>query len=400
MRAAVKVVTPVFQTQRGTAMDMANNPINGRVSRSLAACCGLLISILSYSLPADTRLPADSFMLGWNAFESGHYQTALDYWLPLAEQGDPNAQLNIGLMYDTGRGLDNDPGQAVYWYRQSAENGLAAAQFNLGLMYRDGQGVEQNAHLANSWLERAAAQGLQAARALLETGLHIPASIESTESGRHDLLNDLDGASTGTGWAVAGGYVVTSEHVVTDVPEVELYDTAGKRYLAQVVLRDVQNDIALLRLEGTQPLPKVLPLARGDARAGSDVFTMGFPRVDILGRTPKLSTGIISAVNGYRDDPATYQTSVQIQPGNSGGPLLNMNGEVVGIMAAMLGDQSGSSQPQPGLSYAVKAEKIHAALQSLPRAKAPSHPLPHTPAGLADLAERVQGAVLLVVAAQ
>ncbi|NNJ95449.1 MAG: sel1 repeat family protein, partial [Halobacteria archaeon] len=136
---------------------MVNNPINGRVSRSLAVCCGLLIAILSYPLPADTRSPADSFMRGWNAFESGHYQTALDYWLPLAEQGDPNAQLNIGLMYDTGRGLDNDAGQAVYWYRQSAENGLAAAQFNLGLMYRDGQGVEQDAHLANSWLERAAA---------------------------------------------------------------------------------------------------------------------------------------------------------------------------------------------------------------------------------------------------
>lgn len=395
---AVKVVTPVFQMQRGTAMDLANNPIGGRLSHALAACCGLFIALLSHALIADTRLPADPFTRGWNAFESGHYQTALDYWLPLAEQGDPNAQLNIGLMYDTGRGLDVDPGQAVYWYRQSAENGLAAAQFNLGLMYRDGQGVEQDTHLANSWLERAAAQGLQAARALLETGLHVPSAIESTPSGRHDFLNNLDGASTGTGWSVAGGYVVTSEHVVTNVPVVELYDTAGKRYRANVVLRDVGNDIALLQIEATEQLPPALPLAREHARAGSDVFTLGFPRVDILGRTPKLSTGIISAVNGYRDDPATYQTSVQIQPGNSGGPLLNMNGEVVGIMAAMLGDHSGSSQPQAGLSYAVKAEKIHTALQSLPRPAASTHPLPVTPAGLADLAERVQGAVLLVVA--
>ena len=76
-----------------------------------------------------------------------------------------------------------------------------------------------------------------------------------------------------------------------------------------------------------------------------------------------------------------------------------MNGEVVGIMAAMLGDQSGSSQTQPGLSYAVKAEKIHSALQSLPAAQGGAAALPVTPASLADLAERVQDAVLLVVAA-
>ncbi|MGB5260197.1 MAG: trypsin-like peptidase domain-containing protein [Gammaproteobacteria bacterium] len=381
-------------------MDLANTATHKSPARTLAGCCGAVLAVLSFALLADPRLSVDPFTRGWDAFESGEYHTALDYWLPLAKQGDPNAQLNIGLMYDTGRGLAVDTDQAVYWYRQSAENGLAAAQFNLGLMYRDGQGVEQDTQLASSWLERAAAQGLQAARDLLETGLHMPASLESTQADRHEFLDDLDGASTGTGWAVAGGYVVTSEHVVTDVPVVALYDTTGKRYQAQVVLRDVHNDIALLRIEGTQALPPALALAPGDARAGIDVFTLGFPRVDILGRTPKLSIGIISAVNGYRDDPASYQTSVQIQPGNSGGPLLNMNGEVVGIMAAMLGDQSGTSQPQPGLSYAVKAEKIHAALQSLPPAEIPAHPLPVTPAGLADLAERVQGAVMLVVATQ
>ena len=169
---------------------------------------------------------------------------------------------------------------------------------------------------------------------------------------------------------------------------------------AAVVLQDRQNDIALLSINDQKQLSAALPLAPVSARAGNNVFTLGYPRVDILGRTPKLSTGIISSVNGYMDDPSTYQTSVQIQPGNSGGPLFNMNGEVVGVVAAMLGDTSGAGHAQPGLSYAVKAEMIHAALHELPGGVAAVPSLPAGPAGLADLAERVQAAVLLVVATQ
>jgi S1-C subfamily serine protease len=382
-------------------MEWMNTRAYGYASlvRNSAACLGLALLCLSFSAnagPAET----DNFRRGWDAYESGEYKTALHYWMPLAEQGDPNAQLNVGLMYDAGRGLDVNPVRAVHWYRQSAENGLAAAQYNLGLMYRDGQGVEKDRQIANNWIERAAAQGLQAARAMLEAGLQTQA-IEEPDTGVNDFLNGLAGTSTGTAWSVSSGYVVTSEHVVSDVSVVDLYDIHGQRYPAAVVLRDELNDIALLRIEGTSSRPPALPLARDGARTGSSVFTLGFPRVDILGRTPKLSTGIISAANGYRDDPTSYQTSVQIQPGNSGGPLINMNGEVVGVMAAMLGDDTGSSGTQPGLSYAVKAEKVHAALRAMPHTGAEPQSLQAaTPAGLADLAERVQGAVLLVVAAE
>jgi S1-C subfamily serine protease len=382
-------------------MELVNTRAHGFAFfvRTAAACIGLALICLSFSASAEPA-ETDDFRRGWDAFESGQYETALDYWMPLAEQGDPNAQLNVGLMYDAGRGLEVNPARAVHWYRQSAENGLAAAQYNLGLMYRDGQGVEQNRQLANSWIERAAAQGLQAARAMLDAGMQTQ-SIESPDTGANDFLNGLAGTSTGTAWSVASGYVVTSEHVVSDVSLVDLYDIHGQRYPAAVVLRDELNDIALLRIENTSSLPPALPLAHDGARTGSSVFTLGFPRVDILGRTPKLSTGIISAANGYRDDPTSYQTSVQIQPGNSGGPLINMNGEVVGVMAAMLGDDTGSSGTQPGLSYAVKAEKVHAALRAMPHSEAEPRSLPAaSPAGLADLAERVQGAVLLVVAAE
>ncbi len=105
-------------------------------------------------------------------------------------------------------------------------------------------------------------------------------------------------------------------------------------------------------------------------------------------------------MNGYRDDPGSYQTSVQIQPGNSGGPLLNMDGEVVGIVSSMLGTVSESAETvvMPNISYAVKVEMLQALLQALPertgsRAVTAGHSAP-----LADLAERIQSSVLLVVA--
>ena len=364
--------------------------------KGLASLLGLLLLLLSSSAFAETTTKPDTFAQGWEAYQSGNFSSAMQFWMPLAEQGDANAQLNVGLMYDAGQGVSVDHARAAEWYRKSAESGLAAAQYNLGLLYRDGEGVEQNQQLSSDWLGRAADQGLQAARAMLDTGLH---SVNEKPAGA-TLLNRLEGASTGTAWSVAGGYAVTSEHVVAGESMVELYDFDGQRYPATIVLRDTQNDIALLRIDDAMKLPPALPLSHKRARTGSSVFTLGFPRVDILGRTPKLSTGIISAINGYRDNPGTYQTSVQIQPGNSGGPLLNMNGEVVGIVAAMLGDNSGSTSPEPGLSYAVKIEKLHDMLEALPRHESKSHQLPDSPADLADLAERVQNSVLLVVAAQ
>jgi len=168
-----------------------------------------------------------------------------------------------------------------------------------------------------------------------------------------------------------------------------------------VAMRDTVNDLAVLSISDTDNLPPALPLSSAPGRLGSNVFTLGYPRVDILGRTPKLTDGIISSVNGYRDDPGSYQTSVQIQPGNSGGPLLNMEGEVIGIVSSMLGTVSATSETVvlPNISYAVKVDMLRTLLQALPerppsRVAAAGHP-----AALVDLADRIQSSVLLVVSA-
>lgn len=69
---------------------------------------------------------------------------------------------------------------------------------------------------------------------------------------------------------------------------------------------------------------------------GTEVFTIGFPQPELMGVEPKLSTGVISATSGIQDDTRTYQISVPVQAGNSGGPLIDNEGRVVGIVASKL----------------------------------------------------------------
>ena len=81
--------------------------------------------------------------------------------LQAAEQGNAQAQFNLGWMYANGEGVRQDPVQAVQWYRKAAEQGLAEAQYNLGVMYAKGEGVRQNYKIAKEWFGKACDNGLQ-----------------------------------------------------------------------------------------------------------------------------------------------------------------------------------------------------------------------------------------------
>jgi uncharacterized protein len=109
-------------------------------------------------------LPAlANFQAGVTAYDQGNYATAVQEWQPSADRGDPNAEFNLGLMYQLGRGVPQDDKQAAEWYRKAAGQGVAAAQFNLGVLYANGQGVEANPQEAIQWFLQAAAQGIHAA---------------------------------------------------------------------------------------------------------------------------------------------------------------------------------------------------------------------------------------------
>jgi len=93
------------------------------------------------------------------AYDRGDYQTAFRLYKPLAKQGDARAQFNLGMMYESGRGVPQNDAEMLKWYRKAADQGHALAQFNLGLQYSKGQGVQRDYAEGVKWYRKAADQG-------------------------------------------------------------------------------------------------------------------------------------------------------------------------------------------------------------------------------------------------
>jgi len=146
----------------------------------------------------------------------------------------------------------------------------------------------------------------------------------------------------GSGFVISeDGYIVTNNHVIEGADEIEIEFFGGKRLKAVLIGTDPKTDIALLKVESDTPLPFVI-LGNSDLmRAGDWVMAMGNP----LGQGFSVSAGIVSA-RGRELNPGAYddyiQTDAAINQGNSGGPLFNMDGQVIGVNTAILSPNGGS----------------------------------------------------------
>ncbi len=123
-----------------------------------------IISLLLLVLPSPGW--AD-FTAGPRAVGRGGDEIALEAWQPLAEQGDAPTQYLLGVMYDTGEGVQQDYQEAVRWYQRAAEQGHAQAQYTLALMYSSGAGVTQDIREAARWYRLAAEQGYALGQVML-----------------------------------------------------------------------------------------------------------------------------------------------------------------------------------------------------------------------------------------
>lgn len=165
--------------------------------------------------------------------------------------------------------------------------------------------------------------------------------------------------ATGTGFTVRpDGFLLTSNHVVSEAAVVFVTCKNLKRTAAVIVGSSKRTDLALLKIE--QATPHYLTLAPiRSGQLGDPVFTVGYPVTEILGLDPKFTDGTISALSGVDDEKSFLQISVPIQPGNSGGPLVNDRGEVLGVVAATAAIepflQATDSLPQ-NINFAVKGE--------------------------------------------
>lgn len=285
-------------------------------------------------------------------------------------------------MYATGEGIKQDKTAAIEWFYKSGISQLERDNNDGAWMAVDAIGKISPDHVLGQEL----VEKIRVAQVAINT---------------KPSQKTVDSISFGTAWPLSSGYVVTNNHLIPASNRVVLIDTGGHEIPAWAVIRDEVTDIALLEVTDPHLLPPALPLASAQTGLRTPVFTLGFPRVDVLGRTPKLSDGVISGVNGLRDDPWSYQTTVSIQPGNSGGPLLNMKGEVVGVVTAMVGikdNLQGDMCVLENTSIVKKIECVKDLLVLLPEDEPVINSLPINYDSLETLAKRVEDSVLIVMA--
>ena len=145
--------------------------------------------------------------------------------------------------------------------------------------------------------------------------------------------------SSGSGVVIsAQGDILTNAHVVEGCQSITVKLASGITEAAALVASDEKNDLALVRLRDTaSPLPSVAVLREGSPlRAGDTIVALGYPLSGLLATGANLSVGNLSALAGLRDDSRYLQISAPVQPGNSGGPLLDASGHLVGIVTAKL----------------------------------------------------------------
>ncbi|SVE34253.1 uncharacterized protein METZ01_LOCUS487107, partial [marine metagenome] len=177
--------------------------------------------------------------------------------------------------------------------------------------------------------------------------------------------------SGGTGFLFSSrDYIITNWHVVKGAGSILAKFTNGETVEAKVVAKDVRSDIAILKLEKAPPL-SATQIKLGDssqARMGEKIFTIGYPASKIMGEKPKYSEGVINAMTGLKDDPAFFQVSVPVQPGNSGGPLFNERGEVIGITTASLSSLAMDAMGAiaQNVNYAIKSSFVKNLLSTIP----------------------------------
>ena len=170
--------------------------------------------------------------------------------------------------------------------------------------------------------------------------------------------------STGTGFFITeDGYFITCFHVVVNSGKITLRNLKGETFEVRAIAVDKSNDLALLKAEPpANGRFKPLPLAHSnEVRRGAAIVTMGFPNISQQGIEPKVTDGIINSFSGANNDQRVFQISAPIQTGNSGGPLITMDGNVVGVVASKLDAAAIARQtgdiPQ-NVNYAIKSQHV------------------------------------------
>jgi S1-C subfamily serine protease len=186
-----------------------------------------------------------------------------------------------------------------------------------------------------------------------------PVQIESPVSGRRESGNGKAASFTGSGfWVSSEGHLLTNRHVVKGCREIRVRPDSGSSQLAVLVATDGHDDLALLKT--SRPYPLIAQFREGrSVRRGEDVVAVGFPLNGLLADQANVTVGQISALAGIYNDSHVLQMTTPVQQGNSGGPLFDASGNVVGVVVTKLNARAMAAEigdfPQ-NVNFAIKSD--------------------------------------------
>ena len=310
---------------------------------------------------------------------------AARWYRKAADQGNDSAQAALGDMYHSGEGVAKDLATAVRWYRKAADQGNDFAQAALGDMYYNGEGLPKDYLLSYAWNSLAAAQGQEYAKDIRDSLEKIMTPNQIAEAQRISRKIDAQIASgekpemffhlnrvkqqpvsSGSGFLVGTrGEILTNYHVIDKCNRLTV-NHGGTEHGATVKAGDETNDLALLVAQSVKGFVSTLSVSP-QIRLGEIVQVAGYPLSDILSNDLNITSGNVSALAGLANNVTHLQITAPIQPGNSGGPLLDKTGNVVGIVVSQLNAvemaRYTGSLPQ-NVNFAIKVPVVRMFLEN------------------------------------